>query len=141
MDSIMTVELTAEIVSAYVANNSVPAANLADLVTSVHATLQRLGTSSEPTPLQAPPAVPIKKSITPDYLISLEDGRPYKSLKRHLKTSYGLSPEQYRAKWGLASDYPMVAPNYSAKRSELAKSSGLGQKREAQRGRSRKAAA
>ena len=123
------IELAADIVSAFVSNNSVPAADLPALIGSVHAALQNVG---NPAPKQEEakpvPAVPVKKSITPDYLISLEDGKQYKSLKRHLKTR-GLTPEQYREKWGLPRDYPMVAANYAARRSELAKSMGLGQKR------------
>jgi predicted transcriptional regulator len=129
-EQISTLELTASIVSAYVAKNSVPMANLADLVTSVHASLLRLGPTVEPEPVQTAPAVPIKKSVTPDYIISLEDGRKFKSLKRHLSTHYGMTPEQYRAKWNLAPDYPMVAPNYAATRSALAKTMGLGRKAE-----------
>ena len=126
------IELAADIVSAFVSNNSVTTADLPTLIASVHAALQNLG---EPTAQQEQtkltPAVPIKRSITPDFLISLEDGKRYKSLRRHL-TSRGLTPEQYREKWGLPRDYPMVAPNYAAKRSELAKSMGLGQKRKGQ---------
>ncbi len=127
-DSIATLELTASIVSAYVAKNSVPVAGLPDLVASVHASLQRLNVPSEPAPVQMTPAVPIKKSITPDFLISLEDGRKFKSLKRHLSAHYGMTPDEYRAKWNLPSDYPMVAPNYAATRSALAKTIGLGRK-------------
>lgn len=121
-------ELTASIVSAYVSNNSVPMANLTELVSSVHASLQKLGpeTVQEVSPLV--PAVSIKKSVTPDYIVSLEDGRKFKSLKRHLSSHHKMTPEQYRAKWGLPSDYPMVAPNYAATRSKLAKSMGLGRK-------------
>jgi predicted transcriptional regulator len=127
-DQTSRLELTASIVSAYVSKNSVPMANLADLVKSVHASLERL--EGKPAVEAAPlvPAVPVKKSITPDYIISLEDGRKFKSLKRHLSTQYGISPEQYRAKWNLPADYPMVAPNYAATRSALAKTMGLGRK-------------
>lgn len=121
-------ELTASIVSAYVTKNSVPMANLAGLVSSVHQSLQKLSVAAEPEPLPVTPAVPVKKSVTPDYIISLEDGRKFKSLKRHLATHYGMTPEQYRAKWSLPADYPMVAPNYAATRSELAKTMGLGRK-------------
>ncbi len=120
------VELTADIVSAYVSNNSIDATELKPLIHQVHAALTQAanGASAEPAaPLT--PAVPVKKSITPDYLISLEDGRKYKSLKRHLKT-HAMSPDDYRTKWGLAKDYPMVATNYSAQRSSLAKTLGLG---------------
>lgn len=121
-------ELTASIVSAYVSKNSVPVTGLPDLVASVHASLQKLATTAEPEPVQATPAVPIKKSVTPDYIISLEDGRKFKSLKRHLSAHYGMTPDEYRAKWNLPSDYPMVAPNYAATRSALAKTMGLGRK-------------
>jgi predicted transcriptional regulator len=121
-------ELTASIVSAYVSKNSVPVTGLPDLVASVHASLQKLATAAEPEPVQATPAVPIKKSVTPDYIISLEDGRKFKSLKRHLSAHYGMTPDEYRAKWNLPSDYPMVAPNYAATRSALAKTMGLGRK-------------
>jgi predicted transcriptional regulator len=120
--------LTAEIVAAHVANNSVSMNDLGSLITQVHATLSTLGTAPAATPaaeLKAP-AVPIKKSITPDFLFSLEDGKKVKMLKRHLMTAHGMTPDQYRAKWGLPRDYPMVAPSYAARRSELAKSFGLG---------------
>ncbi len=120
------VELTADIVSAYVSNNSIGATELSMLIQKVHGALIQ-ATSGAPVETVAPPspAVPIKKSVTPDYLISLEDGRKYKSLKRHLNT-HGMSPDEYRSKWGLAKDYPMVAANYSAQRSSLAKTLGLG---------------
>ena len=121
-----TVELTADIVSAYVSNNSVGATELPQLIQQVHEALTQAssGVQAEPAaPLT--PAVPIKKSVTPDYIISLEDGRKYKSLKRHLNTR-GMSPDEYRTKWSLAKDYPMVAANYSAQRSSLAKTLGLG---------------
>jgi predicted transcriptional regulator len=125
------VDLTVDIVSAYVANNQVAIASLADLIRTVHGSLTGL---NNPKPVEAEtplkPAVPIKKSVTPDYLISLEDGRKFKSLTRHLRTSFDLTPAQYREKWGLPSDYPMVAPNYSAQRSLLAKELGLGQIRQ-----------
>jgi predicted transcriptional regulator len=118
--------LAADIVSAYVSKNSVRPADLADLIGVVHTALRGLGDVPQPEPQKLEPPVSIKKSITPDYLISLEDGRGYKSLKRHL-TGRGLTPDQYRQKWGLPSDYPMVAQNYAQRRSELAKSLGLGQ--------------
>jgi predicted transcriptional regulator len=119
--------LTADIVSAYVTKNALSRSDLPNIITSVHAALQNLRRlPSEPEKLE--PRVPIKKSITPDYLISLEDGRRYKTLRRHL-TGRGLSPEAYREKWGLPRDYPMVAPNYAKQRSELAKALGLGQGR------------
>jgi predicted transcriptional regulator len=122
------IEMTADIVSAYVGNNSVSAADLPGLIQSVHRALAGVSTGAE-TAEVAPkePAVPIRRSITPDFLICLEDGRKFKSLKRHLRTKYNMSPEEYRAKWGLAKDYPMVAPNYAKARSDLAKQMGLGQ--------------
>ncbi|MFE1603265.1 MucR family transcriptional regulator [Methylobacterium sp. ID0610] len=120
--------LVGDIVSAYVSKNSVPASELPALIQSVYESLGSLGKSAAPEPVKLDPPVPIKKSVTPDYLISLEDGRQYKSLKRHL-TTRGLTPEQYREKWGLPYDYPMVAANYAAQRSELAKTIGLGRKR------------
>ena len=121
------VELTAEIVSAYVVNNSVRPGDLADLIGSVHGAVAALALpQTQPEPERAVPAVSIKKSITPEYLISLEDGKPYKSLTRHLK-GRGMTAQQYRDKWGLPRDYPMTSPNYSQRRSELAKSLGLGQ--------------
>jgi predicted transcriptional regulator len=122
------IELTTEIVSSFVAANPVPAADLPGLIHSVHRALAGVSTGAQP--VEEPPrepAVPVKKSITPDYLVCLEDGRKFKSLKRHLRTKYDLSPEAYRAKWGLPKDYPMVAPNYAAARSNLAKQMGLGQ--------------
>jgi predicted transcriptional regulator len=122
-------ELTADIVSAYVSNNSVRADELASLIGEVHAALQRAPNgAAEPEPEPQEPAVPIRKSVTPDYLICLEDGKKFKSLKRHLQGEHGISPGEYRAKWGLKGDYPMVAPNYSEARSSLAKTMGLGRK-------------
>jgi len=124
-----SLELTTDLVSAYVSHNPLPASDLPSLIETVHAALRRVGTSAvEPTPEAPKPPVPIRKSITPDRLISLEDGRPYQSLKRHL-ASRGLTPDQYRAKWGLPADYPMVAPNYAQRRLDLAKARGLGQRR------------
>jgi predicted transcriptional regulator len=125
------IELTADVVSAYVANNPVPANELPALIQQIHQTLSSLGSngsSTEPAGEKQKPAVPIKKSVTPDYIISLEDGRQFKSLKRYLQTSHGMTPDDYRAKWNLPSDYPMVAPNYAAQRSALAKTMGLGRK-------------
>ncbi|MBV9591625.1 MAG: MucR family transcriptional regulator, partial [Hyphomicrobiales bacterium] len=111
-------------------NNSVGAGDLPILIKDVYGALTRVTNPEANVPANtAKPAVSIKKSITPDYLVCLEDGKKFKSLKRHLRTQYGLSPEQYREKWGLASDYPMVAPNYAAARSRLAKQMGLGQAR------------
>ncbi len=124
------IELTADIVSAYVSRNAVAANEVPALIGEIFSALSRAGTSAVATPVEpAKPAVSPKKSITPDYLICLEDGKKFKSLKRHLRTMYNMSPEQYREKWGLASDYPMVAPNYAEARSRLAKEMGLGQKR------------
>jgi predicted transcriptional regulator len=121
--------LTAEIVSAYVANNALASRDLAALIVSVHGALSTLGSPpARPEAEKPAPAVPIRKSITPDHLISLEDGRRYKSLRRHL-AGRGLTPEQYRVKWSLPGDYPMVAANYAKQRSELAKASGLGGRR------------
>ena len=122
-------ELTADIVSAYVSNNNVRAEDLATLISEVHFALQKAPNGkAEPAPEPQEPAVPIKKSVTPDYIISLESGQKFKSLKRHLMNSYGMTPDEYRAKWGLPRDYPMVAPNYAKSRSEIAKTMGLGRK-------------
>jgi predicted transcriptional regulator len=122
--------LTADIVSAYVSNNSVPATEIPALINQVHAALARVSTTrSEFSGDAAKPAVAVKKSVTADYIVCLEDGKKFKSLKRHLRTQYNMTPEQYREKWGLAPDYPMVAPNYAAARSQLAKQMGLGQQR------------
>lgn len=122
------IEMTADIVSAYVGNNTVSAAELPGLIQSVHRALAGVSGGAEVVEA-APrdPAVPIRRSITPDFIICLEDGRKFKSLKRHLRTKYNMSPEEYRAKWGLPKDYPMVAPNYAKARSDLAKQMGLGQ--------------
>jgi MucR family transcriptional regulator, transcriptional regulator of exopolysaccharide biosynthesis len=123
-------ELTASIVSAYVQHNSVPSAELPALIGQVHTALTRISGEHGEALGDAPrPAIPVKKSIAPDYIICLEDGKKFKSLKRHLRTHYNLTPEQYREKWRLGSDYPMVAPNYAAARSHLAKQMGLGQQR------------
>ena len=124
------VEIAAEIVSAYVSNNSVPATDLPTLLGDVHSALLRVSTGTAiVVPEVAKPAVAPKKSVTNDYIICLEDGRKFKSLKRHLRTQYNMSPEDYREKWGLAADYPMVAPSYAKARSALAKQMGLGQQR------------
>lgn len=123
------VQLTADIVSAYVTNNTIESAQLSQLIEDVHMALVRApAAAAEPEQKPLVPAVPIRKSITPDYIVSLEDGRKFKSLKRHLAGTYGMTPDEYRAKWGLPRDYPMVAPNYAKARSELAKSMGLGRK-------------
>lgn len=127
------IELATDIVSAYVSNNSVRSADLSELINSVHAALATAAGHRAPAPVaeELRPAISVKKSITPDYIICLEDGKRFKSLKRHLRTAYDMTPDQYRAKWSLPSDYPMVAPNYAEARSNLAKSMGLGQKRRA----------
>ncbi len=127
-DKTELLEMTADIVSAYVGNNSVAANDLPALIANIHAALSTVSTGVvevEPEPKE--PAVPVRKSISPDFLICLEDGRKFKSLKRHLRTKYDMSPEEYRAKWNLPKDYPMVAPNYAKARSDLAKQMGLGQ--------------
>lgn len=127
-DNAQLLEMTADIVSAYVGNNNVQVTEVPGLISSIHAALSQISTGVvEVEPEVKEPAVPIRKSITPDYLICLEDGRKFKSLKRHLRTKYNISPEEYRAKWNLAKDYPMVAPNYAKARSDLAKQMGLGQ--------------
>ena len=126
------IELTADIASAYVSNNSVPAGDLPSLINEVYGALTRVGAGgvAAAAPVEAlKPAVPVKKSVAPDFIICLEDGKKFKSLKRHLRTQYGLSPVDYREKWGLSADYPMVAPNYAKARSNLAKQMGLGQQR------------
>jgi predicted transcriptional regulator len=125
------IDLTANIVSAYLSNNPTPASEIPALISQVHAALQRVSTGRTEVPPQEPakPAVSIKKSVAPDYLVCLEDGKRFKSLKRHLRTQYNMTPEQYRDKWGLPADYPMVAPNYAVARSALAKKMGLGQQR------------
>ncbi len=128
--SMNNVEMTAEIVAAYVEHNSVPAGELPTLIKSVHDALGLLSGDRKadvlPEPLQ--PKVPIKKSVSTEYIVCLEDGRRFKSLKRHLHAEHGLSPDEYRSKWGLAKDYPMVAPAYADARSNLAKTIGLGRK-------------
>ena len=123
-------EMTAKIVSAYVGNNSVPSSEIGNLISQVHAALKRVSggqplTTAEPLK----PAVPVKRSISSEFIVCLEDGKKFKSLKRHLRTQYNITPEQYREKWALPPDYPMVAPNYAAARSQLAKQMGLGQQR------------
>ncbi|WP_263487250.1 MucR family transcriptional regulator [Mesorhizobium sp. BR1-1-13] len=122
------IELTADIVSAYVSKNAVPVASLPELIRSVNSSLSKLGQPLEPEKPALTPAVNPKRSVFPDYIVCLEDGKKFKSLKRHLMTHFNLTPDEYRAKWELKPDYPMVAPNYAAQRSALAKSSGLGRK-------------
>ncbi len=127
-DNAQLLEMTADIVSAYVGNNNVQVTEVPGLISSIHAALSQVSTGVvEVEPEIKEPAVSVRKSITPDFLICLEDGRKFKSLKRHLRTKYNISPEEYRAKWGLPKDYPMVAPNYAKARSDLAKQMGLGQ--------------
>jgi predicted transcriptional regulator len=141
-DKVDVIEMTAEIVAAYVENNTISTSDLPGLIQSVHRALSGISTGVEAVEV-APkePAVPVRRSITPDHLVCLEDGRKFKSLKRHLRTKYNMSPEDYRAKWGLAKDYPMVAPNYAKARSELAKQMGLGQGgRQAARGATKRGA-
>src|SRR5207245_9706518 len=126
----INIALSADSVSAYVSNNTVSAGDIPSLISQIHSALMRVSagqSDAQPEPLK--PAISVKKSITPDYLVCLEDGKKFKSLKRHLRTQYKMTPEQYREKWGLAPDYPMVAPNYAAARSQLAKQMGLGQQR------------
>lgn len=124
------IELTADLVAAYVSHNPVPASELPNLIADVHAALGRVGMTEEPAPTEKQkPAVNPKRSIQDDYIVCLEDGKKFKSLKRHLMTHYGMTPDQYREKWSLEPNYPMVAPNYASARSQLAKSMGLGRKR------------
>jgi predicted transcriptional regulator len=118
--------LTSEIVAAHVSNNTIAVGDLPQLILQVYRSLSTIGTEVAPLPERPVPAVPIKKSVTPEFIICLEDGKKLKMLKRHLKTSYDMSPEEYRERWGLPADYPMVAPNYAKQRSRLAKQIGLG---------------
>jgi predicted transcriptional regulator len=123
------IDLSTEIVSAYVSHNALSVTDLPKLIADVHSALKGLQGNRAPEPMEElKPAVPVRKSIAPDHIICLEDGKKFKSLKRHLRTHYDMSPEEYREKWGLPADYPMVAPNYSATRSRLAKDNGLGRK-------------
>jgi predicted transcriptional regulator len=119
--------MTADVVAAYVSNNTLPTAQLGEIINAVYGSLKGLeGQVVQPQPEPVKPAVPIRKSVTPEFLICLEDGKKLKMLKRHLRSTYNMTPDEYRAKWGLAQDYPMVAPNYAARRSEFAKKIGLG---------------
>ena len=128
--SVNFLELAVEIVAAYISNNSVPSSELPSLIADVHSALVRMTESVKELPVEPlKPAVSARKSVTSDYIICLEDGKKVTSLKRHLRTQYGMSPEDYREKWGLGLDYPMVAPNYAKARSQLAKEMGLGQQR------------
>jgi len=131
-DDSMLMELTSDVVSSYVSNNPIAAGDLSNLIRDVYTALDGVaGGTAEPVAEKQKPAVSVKKSLGREYLICLEDGKKFKSLKRHLKTHYDLSPDDYRQKWGLPSDYPMVAPAYAEERSRLAKEMGLGQKRKA----------
>ncbi len=122
-------KMAVDIVSAYVSNNPLPSAQITEVIRSVFGTLDSLNSVGADVREEAPkPAVPVKKSVTPDFLICLEDGKKLKMLKRHLRTNYGMTPDEYKAKWGLPADYPIVAPNYAAQRSEFAKKIGLGRK-------------
>ncbi|MCX7315058.1 MAG: MucR family transcriptional regulator [Alphaproteobacteria bacterium] len=126
--------LTAEIVSAYVSNNTVASSDIPALINQIHSALLHVSSGdAHVTTEPLKPAVPVKRSINPDFIVCLEDGKKFKSLKRHLRTQYGMTPEQYREKWNLPADYPMVAPNYAAARSQLAKQMGLGQQRRRRR--------
>ena len=130
------IQLTANIVSAYVSNNTVTSAEIPNLISQVYSALTRVSSGQVATPAEPlKPAVPVKRSITAEYIVCLEDGKKFKSLKRHLRTQYDMTPEQYREKWTLPPDYPMVAPNYAAARSQLAKQMGLGQQRRRRRER------
>ena len=122
------IQLTAQIVSAYVSNNTVPSGEIPSLISQVYSALMRVSGGHAVAPAEPlKPAVPVKRSVTPEHIVCLEDGHKFKSLKRHLRTRYGMTPEQYREKWGLPPDYPMVAPKYAEARSQLAKQMGLGQ--------------
>jgi predicted transcriptional regulator len=128
------IEFAADIISAYVSNNSVPASDLPALISDVHSALLRVNNGVATPAAEAPkPAISAKKSVTNEFIVCLEDGRKFKSLKRHLRTQYNMSPDEYREKWGLAPDYPMVAPSYAKARSTLAKQMGLGQQRRRKR--------
>jgi predicted transcriptional regulator len=125
------VQMTTQIVTSYISRNTVPTDQLGGVIQAIHDALRSVGSApaTAPAPVPAKPAVPIRRSIQPDYIVCLEDGKKLKMLKRHLRTTYSLSPEEYRAKWGLPADYPMVAPNYAEQRSAFAKKIGLGKAR------------
>ncbi|MEQ8816252.1 MAG: MucR family transcriptional regulator [Thalassobaculum sp.] len=134
-------KMTTEVVAAYLGNNSVPATQISEVISTVHDALKGLSDGShEPEPEPLKPAVPIKKSVTPEFIVCLEDGKQLKMLKRHLRTTYDMTPEEYRAKWGLPASYPMVAPNYAKQRSEFAKKIGLGKVSAKPAGRRKKSA-
>jgi predicted transcriptional regulator len=130
--------MTAEVAAAYVGNNALPADQLPDVIKTIYSSISALDSGAPIGASGLKPIVPIKKSIAPDYIICLEDGKKLKMLKRHLRTSYGMTPEEYRIKWGLPADYPMVAPNYAAQRSAFAKKIGLGRKPGARRAKAKK---
>jgi len=125
-DTTEILRLVTEIVAAYVSNNPVSANDLPEMIRTVHLSLSNIESGSENKEVDLVPAVPVKKSVTPDYIICLEDGKKLKMLKRYLRSQYGFTPEEYKARWSLPHDYPMVAPNYAAQRSRLAKQIGLG---------------
>ena len=128
--------MTTEVVSAYVGNNMLPAAQIPDVIRTVYSSLRDLSSAEGHTERESPkPAIPVRRSVTPDYIICLEDGKKLKMLKRHLRTTYNMSPDEYRTKWALPADYPMVAPNYAKQRSDFAKQIGLGRKSESGRKR------
>jgi predicted transcriptional regulator len=137
----MLITLTSDIVAAHVSNNNVTVDEVPALIQNIYSALASLGTKVEAEPAPLEPAVSIRASVKPDYIICLEDGKKMKMLKRHLKTAYDMTPEEYRARWNLPADYPMVAPNYAEKRRELAKKIGLGRKPGQKRGRRKKVAA
>ena len=132
------ITLTSDIVAAHVSNNSVSSGEVATLISSVYSALSELGQQTEPEQPAPEPAVSIRASVKPDYLVCLEDGKKLKMLKRYLRTNYDMSPEEYRERWNLPADYPMVAPNYAATRRELAQKIGLGRKPGPRRGRAKK---
>lgn len=134
------ITLTSDIVAAHVSNNNVDVGDVPTLITTVYGALSGLGHDAEPEEVRPDPAVPIRSSVKKDYIVCLEDGKKMKMLKRHLMTAYGMTPDEYRQRWGLPSDYPMVAPSYSERRRELAKSIGLGRKPGQKRGRKKKVA-
>ncbi len=129
--------MTADVVAAYVRNNPLASNDLPEVISLVHASLTDIGRDASAAAVPLQPAVPIRRSVTPDYIVCLEDGKKLKMLKRHLRTSYNLTPDEYRTKWQLGPDYPMVAPNYAKRRSEFAKQIGLGQKSRRKRGAKR----
>lgn len=127
--------MTADVVASYVGNNALPSGQIGDVINTVYGSLNTLDTKATEKAEPLIPAVPIRRSVTPEYIVCLEDGRKLKMLKRHLRSTYGMTPEEYRAKWGLSVDYPMVSPNYAAQRSEFAKKIGLGRKPKARKGK------